>query len=428
MCETAAVTPTATVDDPERAGLQRRTVRVLIGAQVLAGAATASGVTVGSLLARDLLGAEALAGVATASLTLGSAAAAVPLARYSAGRGRRPALTRAFAAGAVGALVVALAAISGQWLLLIVGMMALGVGQAGGLQTRFAAADLAPPDGRARAIGIVVWATTIGSVAAPNLLGPTSRLADLGGVAELAGLPVAAAAFATGAAVVSALLLRPDPLVVAGGLRSQDTPRPSLSRSWGVVRVRPEALLALTAMVTSHVIMVAVMSMTALHLDDGGQSKAFIGFVISVHIAGMYAFSPIAGVLADRLGRVPAIGVAGVVLAVATHTSGHTGGSESAMMLASLFVLGIGWSVALIAGSALLTDSVPGDERVAVQGLADLTMSGGGAAAGLAAGFVMQAVGYHHLSHIGLGAAIAIIVLAVRHQVGARAGLARTSG
>jgi MFS family permease len=398
-------------------GLQQRTLRVLVGTQVLAGAATASGVTVGSLLARDLLGADALAGIATASLTLGSAVAAVPLARLAGRSGRRPALVRAFALGALGALVVALSAVTGAWPLLVLGMVALGVGQAGGLQTRFAAADLAPFEARARAIGVVVWATTLGSVAAPNLLGVTSSLASRAGLEELAGLPFAAGLFAAGAAVVCGALLRPDPLVVSGGLDRPGGPRRSIRRSARVVRRHPDARLALITMVMAHMVMVAVMSMTALHLDDGGQSKGFIGFVISVHIAGMYAFSPVAGFVADRLGRVGALAASAAVLMAATYFSGHTDGSESGMMLFSLFVLGVGWSLAVIAGSALLTDSVDIAERVSVQGLGDLSMSGFGAAAGLGAGFVMQAIGYHHLSHVGLALAAGVFALAVHRWI-----------
>jgi MFS family permease len=409
-----------TEQPPASAALQRRTVRVLIAAQVLVGASVASGVTVGSLLARDLFGSDALAGMATASLTLGSAMAAVPLARLSARRGRRPALITAFVTGSAGALIVSLAAATGAWPALVIGMAALGVGQAGGLQTRFAAADLAPVESRARAIGVVVWATTIGSVAAPNLLGLTSRAARSMDVADLAGLPFAAAVFVAGAALVIWAWLRPDPLVAAGGLERAGGPRPSLRRSWSVVRASGDATLALGAMVTAHAVMVAVMSMTALHLDDGGQSKAFIGFVFSVHIAGMYAFSPLAGMVADRVGRVGAIIVAAAVLVAATHTSGHTDGSESAMMLGALFLLGIGWSMALIAGSALLTDSVAAEDRVRVQGLGDLSMSGCGAAAGLSAGFVMQAIGYHHLSHVALVASALLGVAALRRWLSSR--------
>ncbi|MCB0995270.1 MAG: MFS transporter, partial [Acidimicrobiales bacterium] len=332
----------------DRAALQKRTVATLTGAQVLGGGAVAAAVTVGSLLAKDLTGRDYLAGMATAALTLGAAIAAVPLARQANRNGRRPTLAKALLVGAVGSLVVAVAAQAQVFVLLLVGLMAIGVAQAAGLQIRFAAADLAEDHERARAIGIVVWATTVGAVAAPNLLGPTSALAERLGVDELSGLPALGAVLNLAAGVFVWMRLRPDPLVAAGGLTAADAPKRSLAPAIQAVRAHADAVLALAAVVVAHLTMVAVMSMTSIHLDEGGQSKAFIGFVISIHIAGMYALSPVAGWLADRIGRRLTILAGAGVLVLATDTTGHTHGSESAMMLGALFLLGVGWSLCLV--------------------------------------------------------------------------------
>lgn len=402
------MTATALLDGRERALLQRRTLRVLVAAQVLGGAAIASVIAVSALIARDLFGRDSLAGSAQATLTLGAAAAAVPLARYVSRHGRRPGLRTAFLVGAGGAALVVAADLSGWWPLFVLGMFGLGTGQAANLQTRFAAADLAPPEGRAKAIGLVVWATTVGSMLGPNLLGVTTTVSEAVGLPELSGQVLLALLFDLGACLVVAVFLRPDPLVVAGGLTTAGQRRPTLAHSLRVVWTRPAARLALLGMATAHAVMVGVMSMTPLHLDDGGQSPAFIGFVISVHIAGMYALSPVAGWLADRLGRLRALALGAAILVLATEMSGHTSGSESGMMLGALFLLGLGWSLCLIAGSALLTESMPDTERVAAQGASDLSMSLAGGLAGLSAGFVVAAIGYHHLSHVGMVAAAAM--------------------
>jgi MFS family permease len=405
----------------ERAVLQRRTMQTLVLAQILGGAAVACSVAVGSLIARDLFGSASLAGLATATLTTGAALAALPLATHVARHGRRPGLWKGYSVAAAGALLAVLAYAAELWPPFVLGLLLLGVGQAANLQTRFAAADLAPATGRARAIGTVVWATTIGSVLGPNLLGPTSAAAEAAGLPEFSGMLLVAMAFAAAAAVTVAVRLRPDPLVVAGGTTAHGAARPRISHGWAVVRAHRLAGLALTATVTAHAVMVGVMSMTPIHLDDGGQSRAFIGFVISVHIAGMYAFSPVAGWLSDRIGALPTVAIGSGVLVLATQSAGHTSGSEQGMMLSALFLLGLGWSLCLVAGSALLTSAVPEHERVGVQGLNDLLMSSAGATAGITAGILTGALGYQHLSQVAMAAAATTtVILAVAAWNGRR--------
>lgn len=395
----------------DRATLQRRTIGTLVGTQVMGGAAVACAVAVGALVARDLFGSASLAGLATATMTAGAALAALPLATHVARHGRRPGLWKGYSLAAVGAALAFAAYLGEIWPPFVVGLLALGVGQAANLQTRFAAADLAAPTSRAKAIGVVVWATTIGSVLGPNLLGPTSAAAEAAGLPALSGMLVVAAVMACGAAALVAVRLRPDPLVVAGGTTAHGASRPRIGHAWATIRARRLALLAMTGTVTAHAVMVGVMSMTPLHLDDGGQSRAFIGLVISVHIAGMYAFSPVAGWLGDRLGALPTMAIGSAVLVLATQSGGHTGGSEQGMMLVALFLLGLGWSLCLVAGSALLTSSVPEHERVGVQGVNDLFMSSAGALAGITAGILTGALGYQHLSQVGMAAAAVVTVI-----------------
>jgi MFS family permease len=292
--------------DPDR--LQQRTVRVLVAAQVLGGAAIGAGAAVSPLLAKEILGGDdTLAGLAFAALIFGSALAAVPLSRLMSRRGRRPGLVRGYLTAATGAAGAVIAAEIESFPLLLAGMVLLGSGTAANLLSRYAGADLAAPEHRARAISTVVWATTIGAVVGPNALGPAGRLADWLGLPSLSGpFLVAVVWFAVAAAVIE-LLLRPDPLVVAGGLETAGATgsrRSALGELRLLLRDRA-ARSGLIAMVTANCVMVAVMTMTPLHLRDHGGSLEMVGLVMSVHVAGMFRFAPLVGSMADRRGPLP---------------------------------------------------------------------------------------------------------------------------
>lgn len=392
---------TETVPAPgEQAELQRRTLRVLMAGVLPAGMAMAGGFAAAAVLAEEITGSDTLAGVAAASLSTGGALATVPIARLMARRGRRPGLRVGWALGAAGAGFAALAAVLDLYPLLVLGMLGVGAGQATNLAARYAAADLAPAGHQARAIGILVWATTVGSV-----LGPTIALGPAGDVAEVLGLPELAGPYllAVGCFALSTVLvdrfLRPDPLAVIGGLGDEVERRPPLRSSFATLWRLPAARLAVFAMGVGHAVMVGVMTMTPLHMKDGDHELRIIGFVISVHILGMYAFSPVVGWLVDRVGPHAMIAAGGVVLFVGAELASHTDPEDRAGVFTGLFLIGLGWSFGLIAGSALLTASVPLDHRVAVQGVADLVMVGAGATAGLSAGAIVEWTSYHSLSH-----------------------------
>lgn len=403
------------VDAAERAVLARRTVRVLMGSQVLGGAGLASGYAAAALLAKDLTGNEALAGVTAAMMPLGGAIAALPLARIMARRGRRPGLRLGYVLAASGTGLAILSAALGFFPILPVAILLLGVGNSSNLAARFAAGDLATDQSRARSIGLLVWATTIGSVIGPSLaLGAAKDVASTLGLRDLTGAYLFSVVFFTGAALVVDRLLRPDPLVVAGGLDDEARPKRSATReSVALIRSQPLAKMAVGAMVVAHMTMVGVMTMTPLHMEDGEHELRIIGFVISLHIVGMYAFSPIVGWLTDRIGRLRVIVAGAVVLAVGAELAGHAPPEQANTVFIGLFLIGLGWSCALIAGSTLLTDLFPASQRVGVQGVADLAMTGAGAAAGLAAGGVVAVAGYHELTLIGVVAGALLAVAAV---------------
>jgi MFS family permease len=388
---------------------------VLVGAQVLGGAGIGVGAAVSPLLAREILGDGTFAGLAFAALTFGAAAASLPLSRTMARRGRRPGLVRGYVVAMSGAAMAVVSAEVASFPLLLLGMLLLGSGTAANLLARYAGADLAEPDRRGRAIATVVWATTVGAVAGPNVLGPAGRLATSLGLPALAGPYLIGVGCFAGACLLVATSLRPDPLVVAGGLGSTDGGRPRRS-----VRSRLEAILrhpaagtGLATMILAHAVMVSVMTMTPLHLRDHGDSLEIVGVVISLHIAGMYALAPVFGVLTDRLGQLPVAQGAAVTLVGAT-TLAALAGHTHVLIGAALVLLGLGWSMATIAGATLLTGSVPPEERAETQGVADMAVGLAGGIGGTVSGIVVGIVGYTALSVAGALVAGGLGILLLR--------------
>ncbi|QLQ39925.1 MFS transporter [Micromonospora robiginosa] len=408
------------------AGIQRRTLRLLFLTQIVGGVGVAIGISVGALLAARVAG-TALAGLAQSAGVVGAALLAVPVTRLMAARGRRPGLVLAYLVGAVGGALVVVAVVSGVVPLLFVGMLLFGGGTAANLQARYTAVDLAEPARRGRQLSLVVWATTIGSVAAPNFAALADDVTHGWGLPLLAGpFLVSAVAFTLAAGVLLALL-RPDPLLTARRLAAAEpepvagaartvTRRGGMAAAWRTVRGRPAARLGIAAVAVGHLVMVAVMSMTPVHLDEWHSDADLlrvVGIVLSLHIAGMYAFSPVVGWLTDRLGRRPVI-LGGVAFLLAACAVAGTAGHHTPALSVGLALLGLGWSGTMVAGSTLLSESVPTADRPGVQGLSDLLMGLAGAGAAAVSGFVMRAVGYPTLTLLAAIAVVPLVALALR--------------
>ncbi|MCX4761174.1 MFS transporter [Streptomyces sp. NBC_01275] len=391
--------------------LRRRTTAVLVTSQILGGLGVATGIALASVLARQVSGTEALSGLAPTATVTGTAVLSMPMAALMTARGRRPGLVLAYLVGALGAGVVVVAARIGSFPLLLGGMAAFGAASSANLQARFAAADLAEPQRRARAISHVVWATTLGAVVGPNIAAPAGRSVSGLGIPATAGPFLWAAGIFVMAAVVVAVLLRPDPLLTARALAPEDESSPearSLRAGLSAVAASPRARLALTTVAVSHTAMVSVMSMTPVDLSHHGAGIDLIGLVISGHIAGMYAFAPLMGRLADRVGRLSVTGLAAGLLACALFLAGTAGGRPGQTAI-GLFVLGLGWSAGLVSGSALLTDAVPQSARAAAQGFSDLAMNTSAGLGGAIAGLVVAKASYAWLN---LAAASLLVPLA----------------
>lgn len=390
------------VDADGLPALRRRISAVLVASQILGGLGVATGIALAVVLAQEVAGTESLAGLAPTATVAGTAVLSVPLAALMTARGRRPGLVLAYLIGALGAGVVVAGAAVDSFPLLLLGMAGFGAASSANLQARFAAADLAEPQRRARAISNVVWATTIGAVLGPNIAAPAGRSVSGLGIPETAGPFLWAAGVFLLSALLVAVLLRPDPLLTARALAPVEEQSPaarSIRAGMAAVRASPRARLALVTVAVSHTAMVSVMSMTPVDLGHHGASIDLIGLVISGHIAGMYAFSPVMGRLSDRFGRLSVIGLAVALLACAALLAG-TAGAGHGQTAAGLFLLGLGWSAGLVSGSALLTDSVPAPARAAAQGLSDLTMNTSAGIGGAAAGLIVAQASYGWLNLI----------------------------
>jgi MFS family permease len=398
--------------------VQRRTIRVLVAGQILGGLGIGATLSIGAVLAAEVSGSDAWAGSAATLSTLGAAAAAIPLARLAERRGRRVALTLGVLAAMLGAIVTVAAASAPSFPLLLVGFALLGTGTAVNLQSRFAATDVSSASSRGRDLSIVVWSATIGSVVGPNLFGPGERIADALGMPALTGSFAIAVSAQLATAIVFLVGLRPDPLLLS---RTVPAP-PPVAQEWGAVRARTLVVFAIAAIAISHAVMVAVMSMTPVHLTRHGAALTIVGLTLSLHIAGMYALSPVFGRLSDRIGRIPTVLVGQALFAVSLVTLA-LGADSQALVTVGLILLGLGWSASTVAGSALVADLVTGAARTRMQGRTDLSMNLAGAVGGASAGPVLALLGYSGLAWVA-GVLVLVVTAGAVVVTGRRADAA----
>ena len=375
--------------------LQEKTVRVLATAQVLNGVGVAGTVAAGSLLVASITESETLAGLAQTSSVLGAAALALPLARLTARGGRRLALSAGFVAGVIGSLFAIYGGSQKNIFFMLLGTFLVGAASAAGYQARFAAVDLATNETRAKQLSFVVWGSTVGAVTGPNLMEPAGNLAESIGLPRLTGPYVVSAVTLSLAILVIQMFLRPDPFLTAvkqSGLVTK--PKGAIKAALHHIRSNDRALFAILSIAIGHVAMVSIMVMTPVHMAHVDVTLTIIGLVISVHVLGMYAFSPMVGALSDRLGRVRVIQIGVITLLLSSIISGIARADDAITLGIGLFLLGLGWSCTLIAGSAFLTESVSPEMKTSSQGASDLVMNLSGAGGGALAGVIIGTLSY----------------------------------
>ncbi len=399
--------------------LQRRTVIVLSVATILGGLGIGAGISVGALLLAEVSGSEAISGFASAALNGGAAIAGIPLSRVAARHGRRRAVVLGSLVSMVGAVIAVIGAALGFWPVLVLGIATLGVASAVQLMSRFAATDLALPRNRARDLSLVVWAITIGAVVGPNLMTPGAVVGEWIGVPPLAGVFV----FTIGAQALAALVnwfgLRPDPLLSAREIAAREQGEqigsetiaqrgaPSDTQLASETTMRLPKICVVVIIAVAQALMVGLMAMAPLHImhhDPHGEH--IVGITLSLHIAGMYVFSPVFGILATRIGRLPVIGFGWAVFALSIYLA-FVSGSDFLLVQVALTLVGVGWGAVTVAGAALLTDLASPEERPYWQGRSDAYMSASGAAAGVLAGLVF-AMGDYALLSLVCGAVLVV--------------------
>jgi len=417
--------------------LQRRTLGTLVTSQAVGALGITIGIATASLLARDLSGSEELAGLAQTTQVLGAAVGSWALARLMGARGRRTGLVTGYLVGASGAALAVVAGVAGSMPLLLVGACLLGATSSANYAARYAATDLASPLNRGRSLSLVVWATTIGAVVGPNLTGPSGDLARWLDIPELTGPFVLGALGMVLAAVVVAVRLRPDPLLVARAAAAEparverlpevelaETPTPASTGSTSgqgsmsgarrpvreVLRERPAIAAAIAGLAAAHAVMISVMVMTPLHMEHGGTELEVIGFVISLHVLGMFAFAPVVGMAADRFGRVTVLALGGGVLLVSLLLCARAPEGSSPEIFVGLFLLGLGWSLSTVAASTMVAELAPLESVTDVQGTADLTMGLAAAVGSAGSGLIVGELGFPTLA--GFASIFAVGVLA----------------
>ncbi|MEN9751844.1 MAG: hypothetical protein RLZZ600_891 [Actinomycetota bacterium] len=403
-------------------GLQRKILTILAIGQIVGALGTGASFSIGSLMAAHISGTPALGGLSATFATLGTAILAFPLARYANRWGRRLALSLGLSIAAVGTVIVVMADVQQSFPLFIAGIAMVGAGNAANLQTRFAATDLATAQTRARDLSMVVWATTIGVVIGPNLVAPGDALGFQLGLPPLAGAFVIGGVFYVVGVIFYFIGLRPDPLLEARAQRIRDgvevaTTKRSMWAAFGILRATPVAAAAVLTMALSHGVMVGIMSMTPVHLSMMEVALPVIGLTVSLHTAGMYAFSPIFGWLSDRFGRIAVI-ILGQLMLLGALVANTLAPEDMTAVVIAMFLLGVGWSAATVAASALLTESVSPEDRTTVQGLSDTLMSLTGAASGALAGLTLAAIGYGPLNSVTIASTVVVtgVVLLVRSR------------
>jgi MFS family permease len=398
------------------ARLRQRTVLSLMAGVALGSTGHIAAVTVATIVARDLAGSAAWSGAPGATVVLGAALGSTLLSRLMVTRGRAPGLTLGYLIGVSGAVVATIAVIGRSLPLLLLGTALIGFGNSSNQLSRYVAADLFPVARRASAIGLVVWGATFGAVLGPNLIGWAGGIGEGIGLPPLAGAYLLPVVFVGAAALLSFAFLRPDPYVLAD--RSEPEVSTAEAKNIPLERIlrRPHVPAAIVALVAGQFVMVLIMTMTPLHMTDHGHDLAAVGLVISGHTFGMFALSPLSGRLTDRFGSWPVVATGLTVTGLSAVLSAMAPPEGGPILFVGLFLLGYGWNLGFVAGSALLTHGLSLAERTRLQGVTDALIWSSAGAASLGSGLVMAVAGFTTLGLLGAAVVVFPIWLTIARR------------
>jgi MFS family permease len=394
-----------------------RLLATLFAAQVGGSTGHSIAMAVGGIMAASITGTNAWVGLPVGVGALGAALASWPLSRLMGRFGRRPGLALGYGLAVVGAVLGMVGVLAGSFVLFLVGMTLFGVSNTSNLLARYAAADIMPASQRGRAMGLIVWGSTVGSILGPNLMTPAVHAGALLGLSPVGSAFLISVAGYGLAALLIELLLRPDPLAIARQLETgvvAGAPA-APARSLGAILREPRVRIAFASLMAGQLVMIGTTSTSPVYLHDHGHHVGTIGLAVAMHLGGMYVASPLSGWLADRFGRGVMIALGGLVLLVALAVAGLVSGADSGLVMIGLFLNGVGWNFAFVAASALLTDVLSPGERTSIQGLADLVMGMLGALGSAAGGLVLGTLGFGALNALGAAVVVAGLAVGVRH-------------
>lgn len=392
--------------------LYKKTLIIVICSQIFAGLGLAAGITVGALLAQEMLGTDSAAGIPVALLTLGSAGGALFLGQLSQRFGRRLGLGVGFLAGGLGAIGVIFATLANSIILLFASLLIYGAGTATNLLARYAGTDLATSKQRGTAISLAMVSTTFGAVAGPNLVDVMGKFAQSIGIPTLAGPFILAAAAFILAGLVPLIFLRPDPLLVATAIANdheKDGAKQAGSNLEGSTINNKGIALGATIMILTQFVMVAIMTMTPIHMGNHGHSLREVGLVIGFHVGAMYFPSLFTGALVDKIGRSAMAVAAGMTLLASGIVAAFAPGESLALLITALVLLGIGWNLGLISGTALIVDATHPSVRAKTQGSVDVLLALSGASGSALSGMVVAHSSYATLSIAGATLSLLLI-------------------
>jgi MFS family permease len=393
------------LDSPEKQQqLYRRTLMIVVLSQIFGGAGLAAGITVGALLAQDMLGTDSFAGLPAGLFTLGSAVAALLVGRLSQLYGRRFGLAAGFLTGGIGAIGVVISAVTNNVFLLFASLFIYGAGTATNLQARYAGTDLASSTQRATAVSIAMVSTTFGAVAGPNMVEVMGRIAHSIGVPALAGPFILAATAFILAGLVLLIFLRPDPLLVAQAIAAENRKGTdnSVVNNLNTLSINNRGIIVgATIMVLTQMVMVAIMTMTPVHMRHHGHGLSQVGMVIGFHVAAMYLPSLLTGILVDKIGRTMMAIASGATLLAAGIIGAVVPADSMIGLVIALALLGLGWNFGLISGTAIIIDATTPSKRARTQGTVDVLIALSGASGGALSGIIMAQTSYGALSFAG---------------------------